>query len=267
MKIVVCFKIVPDYEEVLERDWDHVDTLDTSYVKKQYGCFDEAALETALSLKDQRAAAGLATECIALTAGAGGDVLLRGLYAAGFDKVTRIGVDGTEVCTTRGTALLLSVYLKKEQPDLILTGRQAGGADSGRLPALLARELALPWICEVTALHGEEGTADSLEAITPALLAECENDNRVFLQRLALPAVLSIGNAKRGRLRMFSLKARMEAKKKPIFEEIGKTISMEEPPFVLMHEKQERFCQMYGGNATRQAEEILNLLAGRGEQS
>lgn len=90
MKIAVCFKIVPDYEEAAPSTWENIDVMDFTYVKKIYGCFDEAALETGLKLKDSIQAAGRSVETLAVTVGGGPEVLLQGLFAAGFDRVVTI---------------------------------------------------------------------------------------------------------------------------------------------------------------------------------
>jgi hypothetical protein len=45
MVIGVCFKILPDFEDMDPVEWENPGQLDFGYVKKSYGCFDEAALE------------------------------------------------------------------------------------------------------------------------------------------------------------------------------------------------------------------------------
>lgn len=54
MKILCCFKIVPDIEIIPENSWQNIssDILDTTYLKKIWNCFDESALEMILKLSD-----------------------------------------------------------------------------------------------------------------------------------------------------------------------------------------------------------------------
>lgn len=44
MKILCCFKIVPDIEIIPENSWQNIssDILDTTYLKKIWNCFDES---------------------------------------------------------------------------------------------------------------------------------------------------------------------------------------------------------------------------------
>ena len=94
MKIGVCFKIVPDYENLLPEEWEKPADLDFTYVKKMYGCFDEPALEMALRIADSCRVQGMAAEeveTVAVTCGVPegsvSDGLLRALFAAGFSDV------------------------------------------------------------------------------------------------------------------------------------------------------------------------------------
>jgi electron transfer flavoprotein alpha/beta subunit len=69
MKIAVCFKAVPDFDQVVEADWDGFSLdADWGYVKRVFGCFDESALETTLRLRTAWEDLGEETECTALTA-------------------------------------------------------------------------------------------------------------------------------------------------------------------------------------------------------
>ena len=105
MKICVCFKIVPDLDQVLESDWRDISQgLDTSYVKKMINCFDETALEMALRLKETAADTGAA--CTAVTVGGGLASLMKGLYAVGYDRVVNIPLERREFCPETVAALL-----------------------------------------------------------------------------------------------------------------------------------------------------------------
>ena len=139
MKICVCFKIVPDLDQVLESDWrDLSQGLDTSYVKKMINCFDETALEMALRLKETAADTGAA--CTAVTVGGGLASLMKGLYAVGYDRVVNIPLEHREFCPET-VAALLADFIKSGDFDLVLFGKQAGMADSGMVPPLSAELL------------------------------------------------------------------------------------------------------------------------------
>ncbi|MFR1053026.1 MAG: hypothetical protein ACLSFB_00470 [[Clostridium] scindens] len=51
MKILGCFKIVPDLDFIAQEDWmaDGQFQVDTSYAKLLWNCFDEGALEMMLN--------------------------------------------------------------------------------------------------------------------------------------------------------------------------------------------------------------------------
>jgi electron transfer flavoprotein beta subunit len=88
MKIAVCFKVLPDFDQVVEADWDAFNlAAGWAYVKRVFGCFDESALETALRLRSAWTDAGEAAECTAVTAAPLPSPLCKTLFAAGFDRV------------------------------------------------------------------------------------------------------------------------------------------------------------------------------------
>ena len=88
MKIAVCFKAVPDFDQVVQADWDSFSLASAwTYVKRVFGCFDESALETALRLRSAWGESGEAVECTALTAAPLPSPLCKTLFAAGFDRV------------------------------------------------------------------------------------------------------------------------------------------------------------------------------------
>ena len=54
MKLLACFKVVPDMEAINSTDWEVTDSLsvDLSYVRLVWNCFDESSLEMLLKLSD-----------------------------------------------------------------------------------------------------------------------------------------------------------------------------------------------------------------------
>ena len=208
MKIGVCFKIVPDFEEVPIEEWSSESGPDFTYVKKMYGCFDEAALETALCLKDSCIQSNIEVETVAVTAGvsdgAVSESLLRSLFAAGFDDV--VILPETDDLDPIGTAHTLAQWLRENQVDLIFTGRSTGPNDSGLVPYYLARELNLPVIGEMTAARWEDGVMLSSK--------EKAGGTAKDLIKADLPCVITVGDSDTPTLRLFPLKARLEARKK-----------------------------------------------------
>ena len=93
MRIVVGFKVTPDYEALRPADWARAATDDAAaraeairYVRRVLNVFDEAALELSLRLRDARDALGLETSLAAFSvAGREADPFLRTLQALDFE--------------------------------------------------------------------------------------------------------------------------------------------------------------------------------------
>lgn len=236
MKILVLAKIAPDYDEILPEDWDNIQSLDTTYVKKIYDCFDEGALEAALRLKEQYSLTGMKIQCTAFISGEKSQLLLTGLYAAGFDRVIY-----AEGITLWAEALpSMNEWLCREQFDLILTGRQDGIMADKTAAPFLAAMLHYPWLQETVSVTMGDGPQ--------ILLAETETKDSYEKVRLQLPYICSFGNAAQPSLRLFSLKARMEAKKKTVEQfEVDRP---ETEKVKIVVKRKEKVCQM-----TEQTEE------------
>ena len=262
MEIAVCFKIVPDYEDVIPADWEDMEHLDFSFVKKIYGCYDEAALETALRLKDALIEAKKPVHCVAVTAGEGPAALFTGLYAAGFNEVVCISGEKTEFAPQK-TAEKLSAYLKEKNPDLILTGSMTGPCDSGMVPACLAKNMGWEWLTNVTDLcfHIEK---ERLEVWNQEAQFEVH-------RTLDFPAVCTIGDGKHPYLRIFSLKDRLEARKKTVTEWPGRmeeVKQLEESSLkAFSQKKQENICCMLETDCVEEtAKWLINMISGEVQQ-
>jgi electron transfer flavoprotein beta subunit len=208
-RIVVCFKVVPEFEQVVEADWDGFSlSTDLGYVKRVFSCFDESALETALRLRSGWEELGEKTECTALTAGPLPTPLCKTLFAVGFDRVLDLsgavpqGAMALEF-RPRTVAAALGTYLASAPYDLILAGRQAGYADTGMVPLLLAEALGLPVLTEVGEISPRAGGVE---------VKRISDTGRERL-RVRLPLLAVLGNSPVAALRAATLSARMAASK------------------------------------------------------
>ena len=224
MKIAVCFKIVPDFEEVPIEEWSSESGPDFTYVKKMYGCFDEAALETALCLKDSCKQSNIDVETVAVTAGvsdgAVSESLLRGLFAAGFDDV--VILKETDPFDPECTASVLAQWFCEHPVDLLFTGRSTGPNDSGLVPFYLARELGLPIIGEVTETKWDDGVVLTRKESSGRIQSEAVQTAKDEA-KADLPCVVTVGDSETPILRLFPLKARMEARKRTFTDLRGET--------------------------------------------
>jgi electron transfer flavoprotein beta subunit len=211
MRIVVCFKVVPEFDQVVEEDWNNFSfTSDLSYVKPIFGCFDESALETALRLRSAWEEYGEKTECTALTAAPLPSAFCKILFAAGFDRVVAISGGFRAATSTslefypRYTAAVLADYLSSDGYDIILAGRQTGYADTGTVPLLLAEALGIPVVTgieEIALCDGELEVKRISDTVRERL-------------RVRLPIMAVLGNSPVSALRAVTLSARMAASKR-----------------------------------------------------
>ena len=155
MKILVCFKPLPCWERVLESDWESFSLeKNLAYAGTDFNCFDEAAFELALRLKEQ---AGQGATCAGVTVGGRPSApQTESLYAAGFDDVIVLQDEAGDFSPGH-VALRLSDFAQAGGYDLILTGIDSGAAGTGLVPFLLADRLGYPLLADVLELSLARG--------------------------------------------------------------------------------------------------------------
>ena len=195
MKVLVCFKAVPNWEKVLEEDWEIFSPeCDIKYAGTSFNCFDESALEMALRIKDGDGNTQLHAITVAGTLSA---PLFETLYAAGFDEVKIIKGDSLEF-NSEQVALRLFEHAQKENYDLILTGIQAGMADTGLVPCYLALKLRYNYVPDVLGVEAANGVAKVTQ----------QDEKGLWEREFSCPAVISVGNTP-AVLRAVNLRQRM----------------------------------------------------------
>ena len=180
----------------------------TRYVRRIFNVFDEAALELALRLRDARAEAGLGTSLAAFSvAGREADPFLRTLQALGFDGAARVDPGAGLDFAPRVTAAVIAAYLRRiGPPDVLLLGSRCGPGESGTVPFLVAAELDLPCLTEVTELR---------TASRGRLRVTFATGGGPARATVASPCVLAVGNAVISMLRVPTLKDRLAARDRP----------------------------------------------------
>lgn len=243
VKILVCFKVVRDLEQVIEEDWnvEKGASLHIDYTKKIWNCFDEAALETALRIKESL---GGECQCSAVTAADGSMEIggfVRGLYGVGYDNVAVISGGGDP-------AESIAQYAGQKGFDAILTGMQASPCDSGKTGAMLAEYLTLPFINRVYHLEpGEKG-----------LIAETPIEGGMRRMEILSPAVYAFGNAKYSYLRSATLREKMKASAKTpeLIQEDG-TKGQAFPLLAYEQAREKRQADMIGESDPEAAARVL----------
>ena len=223
MKVLVAVKRVVDYNVKIRVKADG-SGVDTANVKMSMNPFDEIANEEAIRLRE----AGKASEVVAVSLGeAKCQETLRTALAMGADRAIHVETD-VEL-QPLAVAKLLRAVVEREQPGLVILGKQAIDDDSNQTGQMLAALLGWP---QGTFASKLEFTGEQLE-VTREVDAGLE---RIVLK---LPAVVT-SDLRLNEPRYASLPNIMKAKRKPIDQltpaDLGvdvaprlKTLRVEEP--------------------------------------
>jgi electron transfer flavoprotein beta subunit len=199
MKVLVAVKRVVD-PNVRVRVRTDGRGMDLANVRMNINPFDEVGVEAAVQLKE----AGAAREVIAVSIGPdGGRDVLRTALAMGADRA--VLVETMEELESLAAAKCLAAIVQREQPDLVVLGKQATDHDLGQTAPMLAALLGWP---QATCVSRLQRTGATLEVT-------CEAEIGSERLRLPLPAVISV-DLRLNAPRYASLPAIMKAKKKPL---------------------------------------------------
>jgi electron transfer flavoprotein beta subunit len=203
MKVLVPVKRVVDYNVKVRVKSDGTG-VDIANVKMSMNPFDEIAVEEAVRLKE----AGVATEVIAVSAGvAQSQETLRTALAIGADRA--ILVESNEELQPLAVAKILKALVDKEQPQLIILGKQAIDDDSNQTGQMLAALANLP-----QATFASKVTIADENGQKRATVAR-EVDGGAETLTLTLPAVVTT-DLRLNEPRYVTLPNIMKAKKKPL---------------------------------------------------
>ena len=199
MKALVAVKRVVDYNVKVRVKADGSD-VDIGNVKMSMNPFDEIAVEEAVRLKE----AGKVSEIVAVSLGGKKcEDTLRTALAMGADRSVHVE---TEVALEPlAVAKLLKAVADKEQPQILLLGKQAIDDDANQTAQMLAALMNAP-----------QGTfAGKLEIDGSEAVVMREIDGGMETVALKLPAVIS-ADLRLNEPRYVKLPQIMQAKKKPL---------------------------------------------------
>ena len=138
MKALVAVKRVVDYNVKVRVKSDQTG-VDIANVKMSMNPFDEIAVEEAVRLKEK----GVVTEIIAVSCGdAKAQETLRTAMAIGADRGILVETDAE--LQPLAVAKLLKALVDKEQPQLVILGKQAIDDDANQTGQMLAALADLP---------------------------------------------------------------------------------------------------------------------------
>src|SRR6266850_6796566 len=224
MKILVAVKRVVDFNVKVRVKADG-SGVETANVKMSMNPFDEIAVEESIRLKE----AGVATEIVAVSIGtAQSQETLRTALAIGADRAILVET-GVEI-QPLAVAKLLKAIAAREQPGLVIMGKQAIDDDSNQTGQMLAA--LLNW--------SQATFASKVKVIGNTLEVTREVDGGLETLSVNLPAVVTT-DLRLNEPRYVTLPNIMKAKKKP-FEALTpdalgvdvaprlKTLKVQEPP-------------------------------------
>ena len=224
MKVLVSVKRVVDYNVKVRVKSDGTG-MDIANVKMSMNPFDEIAIEEAVRLREK----GLVTEVVAVSCGVSQcQETLRTAMAIGADRA--ILVETAEELQPLAVAKLLKALIDKEQPGMVLLGKQAIDDDCNQTGQMLAALANLPQATFASKIELVDGKANVTREV----------DGGLETVAVTLPAIVTV-DLRLNEPRYVTLPNIMKAKKKPLEtlkpEDLGvnvsptiKTLKVSEPP-------------------------------------
>ena len=199
MKILVGYKRVVDYNVRIQVKPDGSGVV-TDGVKLSANPFDDIALEEALRLRDK----GLATEVVVVCMGpADSQAHIRNGLAMGANRAIHVVTDSAIQPLTAARAFLK--LIEKEQPGMVLMGKQAIDDDASQTGQMLATLWGRPQATFASAITVEGDKAQVIREV----------DAGLETLEVELPAVISV-DLRLNEPRFIKLPDIMKAKSKPL---------------------------------------------------
>mgnify|MGYP006290840469 FL=1 len=269
MKILVTAKRVPDPEQKVKIKDDAVDVSGMNYVVNP---FDEYGVEAALRLCEEGAKKPKRldkTEAVVLSIGPEKTTPqeIRSCLAMGADRAIHVVASDDDLDSEIVARIVAKIY-EKEQPDLLLMGKQAVDGDSNQAAQLAAGYLGLPQACfaaqfetqpdakSITVTREVDGGVEVKKVPLPSMVSV---DLRIVAPKAVQNGVTDPGFEYPDGPRYASLKGIMKAKKKPIEsmspDDLG--VAMERR---VVHHGFEAPPERQGGIKVKDVDELLDKL-------
>jgi len=208
MKVLVGIKRVIDYNVRVQINRDGKDVVKEG-VKMSINPFDEIAVEAALRLRE----AGRAEEVVVVSIGpAAAQQQLRTALAMGADRAILVQTD--DEVQPLAAARVLMKLVEKEEPGLVLLGKQAIDDDANQAGQMLAALWNRPQATFISGLELSDGKARAVREV----------DAGLETVEVVLPAVITV-DLRLNEPRFVKMPDIMKAKRKPLetlaFDDIG----------------------------------------------
>jgi electron transfer flavoprotein beta subunit len=199
MKVLVAVKRVVDYNVKVRVKSDQTG-VDIANVKMSMNPFDEIAVEEAVRLKEK----GVVTEIVAVSCGIPScQETLRTALAIGADRAILVETDAE--LQPLAVAKILKALCDREQPQLVILGKQAIDDDANQTGQMLAALAGMPQATFASKVEVADGHA----AVTR------EVDGGLETVSIRMPAVVTT-DLRLNEPRYVTLPNIMKAKKKPL---------------------------------------------------
>lgn len=199
MKVLVAVKRVVDYNVKVRVKADN-SGVDLANVKMSMNPFCEIAVEEAVRLKEK----GVASEIVVVTIGPNtAQEQLRTALALGADRA--ILVESADELNSLAVAKLLKAVVDKEQPQLVILGKQSIDSDNNQTGQMLGALTG----------YGQGTFASKVEVVGDKVNVTREIDGGLQTVALNLPAIVTT-DLRLNEPRYASLPNIMKAKKKPL---------------------------------------------------
>jgi len=223
MRILVPIKCVPDPDQNirLREDATGIDFQGMTLVMNP---FDAIALEEAVQI-GENSSEEVQILAVSIGSDASGEQEseLRSALAMGADRA--LLVQCNETLDPWNVAQVLQVLVGREQPDLVLMGKQAVDDDANQTGQFLAALLSWP----------QAMFASCIEFVDGKIRVARETDTGIETVEVSIPAVITT-DLRLNEPRYASLASKMKAKRKPLdrieLQELGVTI---EPRVQILH--------------------------------
>jgi electron transfer flavoprotein beta subunit len=252
MKIAVTTQIVPDRIEeiVINAQKTGFELEEIAWIPNE---FDDHAIEEAILIKEQSGA-----EVVVIAAG--GEQAEEGLFTAaakGADRMFKLNVDFTaEVVNNHALARLFASILKRENPDLVLTGVSNPNGFDGPLGSLLAELMGMPYVGYVSKVELAGNKVIAYKDYPGGVRAKLEAE---------LPVVLGISSAQEPPRYVPISKVRQAMKTTSIEEEDGALELSGGPTVTGMYEPETTgHAEMLTGNLKDIADRIAAIIKSQG---
>jgi electron transfer flavoprotein beta subunit len=199
MKVLVPVKRLIDYNVKIRVKADETG-VETANVKMSMNPFDEISVEEAVRLKE----AGTVEEIIIVSVGPQQSTeTIRTALAMGADRGVLVQTD--DAVEPLAVAKILKAIVEKENPDLILTGKQAIDDDSNQVGQSLASLLGWSQATHASEIKLGDGESEVTREV----------DGGLETIKVKMPVVVTV-DLRLNEPRYASLPNIMKAKKKPI---------------------------------------------------